>query len=228
MLQKMKSLKNMKLGETILVFDRDHGRIIFRGVRGYGNLLDDAEWLLERTPQRTWGFMIRSIINNGQYGLWIGEYTPSSDKVTREETIFSRGSSTLSKLLLKYDNGIISEKEINRRINDVETLRKLLPESNIIRDFQYFVCPKERLYSRCPHVGEIYEALKERYYSAGRLHYFQAAEIMSKINKCRDVIICPLTASPNALESLLLLDKVLRNRKIGCIRIVDRNNIELS
>ncbi|MEM2320834.1 MAG: hypothetical protein QXS79_03000 [Candidatus Bathyarchaeia archaeon] len=189
-------------------------------------MLDDAEWLLERTPQKSWGFMIRPIIHEKQYGLWIGEYMPNN-KITREEILFGGGSSTISELLLEYEESRVGEREIDRKI-DIETLRRTLPESNIIQDFKYFVCPEERFYNRCPRLEEIYKAIKERCGSAKRLHYSQVAVIISGIDKCYDVIICPLLASPNALERILIFDKILRSRKIGRMKIADRNIIEVS
>lgn len=220
-------LKGIKIGGTIIVFDRDFGKLMFRDVRGYGNLLDDAEWLLERTSQRSWGFMIRPIVHEKQYGLWIGEYMPNNNKITREEILFGRGSLTMSRLLLKYEENRVSEREINRKIS-IETLKKILPESNIIQDFKYLVCPEERFYSKCPRLEEIYKAIKGRCGSAKRLHYSQVAEIISRADKCYDVIICPLLASPNALERVLILDKVLRSRKIGRMKITDKNVVEVS
>lgn len=218
--------KDIRFGDIILIIDRDLGKLVFRDFKGYGSLLDDAEWLLERTPQRSWGFMIRPVIKEKGYGLWIGEYMPGNNRVLREEMHFSRGASAISKLLLRYSENKISERAINKILN-VDTLRSKLPESNIIQDFKYFICPEERLYSKCPRVEEIYRAILERSGSFSRLHYSQVAEIISRINKCNDVIICPLTAPPNAFERIFTLNKVLRSRRIGEINI-DESAIKIS
>ncbi|MEM1883386.1 MAG: hypothetical protein QXE14_02140 [Candidatus Bathyarchaeia archaeon] len=212
--------KGIRFSDGVLIFDRDLGKLVFRDFKGYGSLLDDAEWLLERTPQRSWGFMMRPIIKEGSYGLWIGEYEPENNRVVREEVHFSRGASTISKLLLRYAVNKISERVINKMLN-VDTLRNKLPESNIIQDFKYFICPEERLYSKCPRIEEIYRAILKRSNSVSRLHYSQVAEIISRINKCNDVIICPLTAPPNAFERLFTLNKVLRSRRMGEINIYE-------
>ncbi|MEM1514799.1 MAG: hypothetical protein QXH24_01925 [Candidatus Bathyarchaeia archaeon] len=212
-------LKNIKVGSIIIIFDRDFGRLIFRNVRIYENLLDDAEWLLERTPQRSWGFMIRSIIKEKHYGLWIGEYMPDNNKVIREEMLFSKGSSVISKILLKHSENRVSDKEVDRKIN-IDTLKKMLPESNIIRDFKHFTCPEERFYNRCPCIEEIYKIIGERCSYAPRLYYSRVAEIIFRVNKCHDVIICPLQASPNALERIFVLTKILQSRRIGKIKVI--------
>ncbi|MEM2272865.1 MAG: hypothetical protein QXX56_01450 [Candidatus Bathyarchaeia archaeon] len=222
-----KKLKDLKLGSVIIIFDRDFGKLIFRDIRGYGSLLDDAEWLLERTQQRSWGFMIRPVIQNGRSGLWIGEYVPTNNQIVQEEILFSKGSSTISKLLLKYAENKVNERKINRRI-DVSALKKMLPESNIIQSFKYYVCPEERFYEKCPHIKEIYKAIEEKCGSSTKLYYSRVAEIISSIDKCHDVLICPLLASPNAFERILILNNILRNKKIGKIKIIDKSVIEVS
>lgn len=219
-------LKDIKVGSIIIIFDRDFGRLVFRDVRIYENLLDDAEWLLERTQQKSWGFMIRPIIQEKQYGLWIGEYMPDNSRVILEEILFSKGSSAISKLLFKYSENKVSEKEVNRRVN-VDTLKKMLPESNIIRDFKYFTCPEERFYNRCPCIEEIYRVIGERYGYAPRLYYSRVAEIISSVNKCHDIIICPLQASPNALERIFVLNRILQSRRIGEIKIINRSLVKV-
>lgn len=220
-------LKELSIGSVIIIFDRNFGRFIFRDVRGYGNLLDDAEWLLERTPQRSWGFMIRPIIQDGFCGLWVGEYKPDINQVIREEILFSKGSSAISKLLLKYVENKVSEKEINRRVN-VDVLKRMLPESNIIQNFKYYICPEEKFYEKCPYIERIYRILGEKYGLFARLHYSQVAEIISNINKCQDVLICPLLASPNTFERILILNKVLKSRKIGEVKVVDKSTVKVS
>ncbi|MEM2559215.1 MAG: hypothetical protein QXF59_00235 [Candidatus Bathyarchaeia archaeon] len=220
-----KKLKELSIGSVIIIFDRDFGRLIFRDIKGYGNLLDDTEWLLERTPQRSWGFMIRPIIQDGLYGLWIGEYTPNSNQVIREETLFGKGSSIISKLLVRYIENKVSEREINRRIS-IDALKKMIPESNIIRDFKYYICPEERFYGKCPLIEKIYKAIGEKYDSFTRLYCSQITEIISSVNKCHDVLICPILASPNALERIIILNKVLKNRRIGEIKINSKGSVQ--
>lgn len=220
-------LRDMNIGSTVIIIDRDFGRLVFRDVKGYGNLLDDAEWLLERTAQRSWGFIMRPVIHGKQIGLWIGEYTLGSNKVIREEILFGRGPASISRLLLKYSEGRVGEKEINRRLS-IDTLKKALPESRIIQDFKYFTCPEGRLYSRCPGIEDICRLLREKVGSEGRLSYSQVAEIISKAGKCNDVIICPLLAPPNTLERILILDRVLRSRKIGAIEILNGGIVKVS
>lgn len=220
-------LRDLEIGSVVIIFDRDFGKLIFRDFRGYGTLLDDAEWLLERTQQRSWGFMLRPVIQDGRYGLWIGEYMPNNNQIIREEIIFSKGSSKISNLLMRYAEDKVGEKKINE-IMEISVLKKMLPESNIIRGFKYYVCPEDWIYKRCPYVKEIYRAIGEKYGSSVKLYYSRVAEIMSSINKCDDVIICPLLASPNAFERILVLNNILRSSKVGEMKILDKSTVKIS
>lgn len=213
------NLSRLKIGGAIVLFDRDFGKFFFQDFKVYGNLLDDAEWLLERTGHRSWGFMIRPVIQDGRYGLWIGKYAPQKNQVIDEEIIFNENSSHISKILFEYANHKISEREIKKRLS-VEILKKKLPESRIIQGFKYYTCPAERFYKKCRHINEIYRVLRERYGSGARVRSSQVAEIISTANLCKDVQVCPLTLSPNAFERVITLDKALRSRKIGEIRII--------
>ncbi|MEM0050558.1 MAG: hypothetical protein QXW39_08525 [Candidatus Bathyarchaeia archaeon] len=220
-------LRDLEISSVVIIFDRDFGKLVFRDFRGYGSLLDDAEWLLERTQQRSWGFMLRPVIQNGCYGLWIGEYMPNNNRVIREEIIFSKASSKISKLLMRYAEDKASERKIDR-IMDISVLKKMLPESNIIRGFKYYICPEDWIYKRCPYAKEIYRAIEEKYGSSIKLYYSRVAEMMPSINKCDDVLICPLLASPNAFERILILNNILRSSKIGEIKVLDKNTIRIS
>lgn len=218
--------EGLKLGGVIVLFDREIGALFFQNFRGYGNLSDDAEWLLERTPQRSWGFLMRPIVHNELYGLWIGEYGPVSNRVIREERLFDENSSAISRILLKYGDGEVDEGEVYRRLT-IKSLKRRLPNSKIIRDFKYYFCPRERLYRDCPHVERIYRAIKERYGVGARIHYSAVADIIFSMKPCDDIIICPLHSSPNKFESIIKLNMALRSRKIGEIKIIDRSLVEI-
>lgn len=219
-------LGDLRLGGVILLFDREFGPLFFQNFKGYGNLLDDAEWLLERTPQRSWGFMIRPIIRNEFCGLWIGEYGPLSNRVVRGEMLFDRNSSGISRILLKYANNEISESEVARRLT-IKSLKRMLPGSMIIRDFKYYICPMERFYKDCPHIEKIYRAVRERYGAGARIRYSIVADIIFGMKPCDDVIICPLLSSPNRFESIIRLNMALRSRRLGEIKIIERSLVEI-
>ena len=91
--------QNPKLKDTVILFDRDQGISIFQNIRGYNNLTDDAEWLLERTPQKSRGFILRPISKDGQEGIWVGEYTHAGNQITRQDLIYNRNGSAMSKMI---------------------------------------------------------------------------------------------------------------------------------
>lgn len=218
-------LENLKLGSIIVLFDRDLGTLFFRDFRGYGNLLDDAEWLLERTPQKSWGFMIRPIMDSERYILWIGEYSPHTNQIVREEIISDRRASAISKTLFRYANRKISERSVSKRIT-IEKCKEMLLESKIIQDFKYYICPRERFYKGCPHIDEIYRVIRERYNSGIRIRYSALAEIISEIKPCDDVIICPLLSS-NSFERIITLNEALEGRGLGKIKIINQDMVEI-
>jgi len=228
---KLKSLRDktesLKLGSAIVLFDRDFGESFFQDFRGYGNLLDDAEWLLERTSQRSWGFMIRPVIDGERYGLWIGEYAPHNNQIVREEIIFDRSSSSISKLLFNYADHKISERKLSKKLA-LDTCKKKLKKSKIIQDFKHYICPIERFYKDCPHIERIYKIIKEKYGLGAKIRYSLVAEIIASIKPCEDVILCPLFSSPNTFERIISLNKALRSRKLGEIKIIDRNMVEIT
>lgn len=221
------NLRNLRLGMAIVMFDRDYGTFFFQDFMGYGSLVDDAEWLLERTPQRSWGFMIRPITDGEHYGLWIGEYGPGSNQIFREEILFDASSSAIARLLFKYADHIIKEGELRRRLT-LKTLRRRLSNSEIVRGFKHYICPLERFYRDCPHIERIYRAIRERYGVGSRMRYSLISDIMFGIKQCDDIIICPLLSSQNALEVIINLNKALRSRRLGEIKIIDGSTVEIT
>ncbi|MEM1530148.1 MAG: hypothetical protein QXL20_01520 [Candidatus Bathyarchaeia archaeon] len=221
------NLRNIRLGMAIVMFDRDYGTLFFQDFMGYGSLIDDAEWLLERTPQRSWGFMIRPIFEGERYGLWIGEYGPGSNQIFREEILFDAGSSAISRLLSKYAEHRVDEGKLRRRLT-LKTLRRRLSNSEIVRNFKHYICPLERFYRDCPHIEKIYRAIRERYSAGSRIRYSLISDIIFGIKQCDDVIICPLLSSPNALDTIINLNKALRSRRLGEMKIIDGSTVEIT
>lgn len=220
--------EKLKLSSVIILFDRDFGTSFFQDFRGYGNLLDDAEWLLERTSQRSWGFMIRPVRHGECYGLWIGEYGPHINRVIREEIIFDeRTSSNISRILFDYADHKVSEKKVRKKVTLNICKRRLL-DSKIVQEFKYYTCPVEKFYKNCPHVKEIYKNIREKYGLGAKVHYSIIAEIISSIKPCSDVIICPLLSPPNAFERIINLNKALKTRKIGEIKFINQSIVEIT
>lgn len=211
----------------MVLFDRDYGIFFFQDFRGYSSLIDDAEWLLERTPQRSWGFMIRPVASGERFGLWIGKYGPHLNQIIREELLFDENSSALGRMLFDYMNHKISEEKIRRKIT-LDFCKKNLRSSEIIQGFKYYTCHMERFYKSCPHVERIYRSLEEKYGRGSIVHYSLVADVIFSVKQCEDVLICPLLASSNAFEAIINLNRVLRYRKIGEIKIADRNMVEIS
>jgi hypothetical protein len=221
------NVERFKLGSVIVLFDRDLGTLFFRDFRGYGNLLDDAEWLLERTPQKSWGFMIRPLIEGERYVLWIGEYGPHTNQIIREEIISDRRASSISKTLFNYANREISERSISKKIT-IENCKRMLPGSKIIQGFKHYICPRERFYKGCSRINEIYRVIRERCNPGTKIRYSALAEAISKIKPCDDVIICPLLLSSNSFEKIIALNETLKRQGLGEIKIINRDMVEIT
>ncbi len=221
-----KNLEKLKLGGAIVLFDRDFGISFFQDFRGYGSLLDDGEWLLERTPQRSWGFMIRPIAESEHLGLWIGEYGPGNNQIIREEFIFDRNASAISRLLFDYAAHKIGEGKVSGKLT-FEACRRKLQGSKIIQDFKHYLCPTKRFYQNCLRAEKVYEIIREKYGVGAKIHYSLVMDVIRKVKPCEDVIICPLTSSSNTFETIINLNKALRNRKIGELKIINQNVVEI-
>ena len=217
------SNESLELKDTVILFDRDLGVSIFQNFRGYNNLMDDAEWLLERTPQKSRGFIIRPVGRAKQAGVWIGEYSNRANRVVRQEILFDRGSSSLSKAVSNYATHKITERTLLDRVA-IDALKKKL-KSGIIRDFKYYLCPIQRFYASCVHIERVYEALK-KYRDAEKIPYSVVAEEIEKTKPCDDVVMCPLMV-PNSLERVLNLAKALRSRGMGEIGFLGSDLVKI-
>ena len=215
---------DLRLTDTVILYDRDFGVSIFQNFRGYDSLLDDAEWLLERTSRRSRGFMMRIVIKDGKRGIWIGEYPEGEGRISRQEIIFEDSDGSVSKAILDYVNRRVSEEGLLRRIR-VENLRKAL-NSEILRDFKHYRCPPYRFLHECPHIEAIYSRLTELYGKGGKVPYSLIVEEIKGIQTCRDVIVCPLS-SPNLFERLLNLNKAFKSRRLGEIRFSKPDFVEI-
>jgi len=214
--------RDLKLRDILILFDRDFGLSIFQNFRGYDNPIDDAEWILERNP-KTKGFILRPVTNVNGKGLWIGEYAPNGSSITRYEVLNSKGALQSSRLISNYIDRKITEREIAKKLN-LKWLKEKL-ESEIIRDFRYYECPSDYFYDMCDEVGKVYESLRMRY-DDRRVPYGDIADEISTTVRCSDAIICPLKAS-NAFERIHNLNRALKTRKIGEIRIVSPGIVQL-
>ena len=161
--------ENVMLEDLIILFDRDLGLSIYQNFRGYNNLLDDAEWLLERTSKKSWGFLIRPVSNGKQDGIWIGEYTYNGNNIVREELIFDNDTSEISRVMMNLANSRIDEEKFVKNLS-IDLLRNKI-DSKIIRDFKYYLCPIEKFYYSCPHILKIYKNLKQKFSEKNKILY---------------------------------------------------------
>jgi len=216
-------LENLQLTDIMIMYDRDFGISIFQNFRGYDSLLDDAEWLLERTHCKSRGFLIRVVMKGKKRGLWIGEYLHGKKGIVRQELIFQGYAENISRIILEYAGGRVSEENLLRRIR-IENLREL--DSKVIHDFKYYYCPSNRFLHECPHVNDVYSRLVKKYGGEKWIPYSLLALEMEKIEPCKDVIICPLVAS-NMFERILNLNRALKIRRIGEIRFVTPDFVKI-
>jgi len=217
--------KDLELEAIVILYDRDLGLSIFQNFRGYNSLIDDAEWLLERSTQKSRGFILRPIRRNGQRGMWIGEYDHGASQIRRQEFLFDEGASTLAGLISSYASKKISEKRINKIIA-IEALKNKL-NSMIVKGFKYYSCPPEYLYQRCVDVKRLYGELVRKYGRGKKISYALVAEEIEKTKPCEDVIVCPLMV-PNLFERVLNLNKALKSRKLGEIRFLTPGMVEIT
>jgi hypothetical protein len=216
--------KNLELKDTMVLFDRDLGVSIFQNFKGYNDLADDAEWLLERTSQKSRGFIIRPVRKNNHDGLWIGEYDYRGNQINRQEFLFDSKASTLCLMIKNYVLHKVSEKRLLEKLS-IESLRKTL-KSTIVQDFRFYVCPANRFYRSCVQVDKIYAELIKKYGKGKKVHYFEVAKEIEKAKPCEDVVVCPLMV-PNLFERILNLNNALRIRKLGEIRFTSSDNVEI-
>jgi len=216
--------EDLQLMDTVILYDRDFGVSIFRNFRGYDSLLDDAEWLLERTTSKSQGFLMRVVVKDGARGLWIGEYLQGRNQICRQELIFGDSAEEIAKLFIDYAEGRIPEGDFLDKIK-IDYLRRHL-KSRIIRDFKYYGCPSDRFLCECPHVNEIYIRLVRKYGRGVKVPYSLIVKEIRLEERCNDAILCPLAAS-NALERILNLNWALKTRGIGEIRFVSPDFIEI-
>jgi hypothetical protein len=216
--------KNLELKDTMILFDRDLGVSIFQNFKGYNDLVDDAEWLLERTSQKSRGFILRPVRKDGRDGLWIGEYDFRGNQINRQESLFDPEASTLCTAIKNFALRKVSEKRLLEKLS-IENLRKTL-KSNIVRGFRFYACPFERFYRSCVQVDRIYAELVMKYGKGVKVHYFKIAKEIEKANPCEDVVVCPLM-TPNLFERVLNLNNALRIRKLGEIKFTGSDNVEI-
>jgi len=217
--------KDLELKDTMILFDRDIGLSIFQNFRGYNNLTDDAEWLLERTPQKSKGFLIRSVSRDNEEGIWIGEYNYGGNQIDRQDLIFNNVGSALSKLIAGYADRRISEKKFMEKIA-IESLKKKL-KSSIIQEFKYYTCPPDLFYNSCIHMEKVYRELIKKYGKDSRINYMLIVEEIARTKPCEDVIICPLMV-PNFFEEVLNLDKALKSRQLGAIEFLTSDTAKIT
>jgi len=217
--------EDLKLKDTIILFDRDLGLSIFQNFRGYNNLIDDAEWLLERTPQKSKGFIIRPVSKSEREGIWIGEYSRIDSQIKRQDLIFDSDAYLLNKIISDYAHHKITEKKLIEKIA-IDTLKKKL-KSRIVQDFKYYTCPTDRFYHSCVHVKKIYEELMRKYGKSRKIPYSLVAEEIMKTKPCEDVIVCPLMV-PNLFERVLNLNKALKSRGLGEIKFLSPEIVEIN
>ena len=142
--------KELTLKGTVILYDRDQGISVYPNIRSYDNAVDDAEWLLERTPQKSRGFIIRPVTKNQKQGIWIGEYNHDGNQIERQNLVTDEQAQKLGKTITDYSDRKITEKKLIEKIQ-IDQLRKKL-KSSIIQDFRYYTCPTDCFCQTCPHI----------------------------------------------------------------------------
>ncbi|HIE14455.1 TPA: hypothetical protein EYP70_04210 [Candidatus Bathyarchaeota archaeon] len=198
------------LKDVLVLIDREFGVSVFTNFRGYDNVVDDAEWLLERNMTSK-GFVLRPIMKRGKLGLWIGEYANSNGEILRSEEVFDEEAKRIHRKLLRYSSKRSTERTFIEEF-PIYTLKKM--DSWIIRSFKYYICPPIYFYSECREIPRIYKMMREKYVDCNKILYSQLADDIFKVIKCENVVICPLK-TPNALERLLNFNRAIRSRSLG-------------
>jgi len=215
--------EDMRLKDTLILFDRDSGVSVFQNFRGYDDPIDDAEWILERNP-KTKGFILRPISCGGRDGLWIGEYSHNGNTIVRHEVLCDREVPKVSRLIVNYSRRKISEREAMENLS-ISLLKEKL-RSEIIRGFKYYECPIDHFFYTCSEFTRIYEGLKKRY-GDQKVLYLKVADDIRGAAECSEAIICPLKV-PNAFERIYNLDRVLKVRGLGEIKFTCAGTVRLT
>jgi hypothetical protein len=216
--------ENLELKDTMILFDRDLGASFFQNYKGYNNLADDAEWLLERTPQKSRGFIIRPVRKGKREGLWIGEYDYRGNQINRQEFLFDSDASAFCLMIKNYVAHRISEKRLFEKLS-IEGLRKTL-KSTIVKDFRHYTCPADRFYHSCIQVDRVYNELIKKYGKGKKVPYSEVGREIESTKPCEAVIVCPLM-TPNLFERVLNLNNALKSRKLGEIRFTTSDMVEI-
>jgi len=217
--------KELILKGTVILYDRDQGISVYPNIRSYDNAVDDAEWLLERTPQKSRGFIIRPVTKNQKQGIWIGEYNHDGNQIERQNLVTDEQAQKLGKTITDYSDRKISEKKLIERIQ-IDQLRKKL-KSSIIQDFKYYTCPTDRFYQTCSHIPKAYTELTRKYGKGTRIPYTLIAQEIARTKPCQEVTVCPLM-TPNLFERVLNLNKALKTRKLGEMKSITSDTVEIT
>jgi len=187
-------------------------------LKGFNDLIEDAEWLLERTSTKINGFIIRPIRNGDGEGLWIGEYI--ANKITREEKIYDENARKIRKIIEEYDAE--GEEDIKNKIG-IDLLREEL-KSKIVQDFRYFWCPEKREILKCPNIETIRNKVRgETKKSDGTIRDFEIAGIINDVNKnnpCPHTnMYCPLR-DPNEFNRVINYERMVRKYHNDKIKLI--------
>ncbi|MCX8171927.1 MAG: hypothetical protein N3E47_08255, partial [Candidatus Bathyarchaeota archaeon] len=133
----------------------------------------------------------------------------------------------IGRLLFDYAEHRVEERKI-RRIVTIDTCKKKIRGSSIIQSFKHYTCTTKRFYEYCPHVEETYRAIRDRYGLGAKVHYSLILDVISNVKQCDDVLICPFLSRPNPIERIIVLNEALRSRKLGEIKIIDGNLVQIT
>jgi len=215
--------RDLRLKDILILFDGNSGFSVFQNLRGYDDPIDDAEWILERNP-RTKGFILRPVSYGDKEGLWIGEYGYSSKMIVRYEVLHDKEALQVGRLIIDYGHRKITEREAMDKLS-LNSLKEKL-RSEIVRSFKYFECPLEHFYYTCGEVKRVYELLRNTY-DGKMVSYSKVADDTSVIARCSEAVICPLRV-PNAFERIYNLDRAVKSRGLGEIKLISPGIMQLT
>lgn len=215
--------KDLRFKDILILFDINSGFSVFQNFRGYNDPIDDAEWILERNP-KTKGFILRPVSCGDREGLWIGEYGYNSNTIVRHEVLCDRAALQVGKSIMNYAHRKITERQVLDKLS-VNSLKEKL-RSEIIQRFRYYECPLEHFYYTCREVKRVYDILRN-IYDDKMVSYSKVADDTSAVTKCSEAVICPLRV-PNAFERIYNLDRAVKIRGLGEIKMISPGVVQLT
>jgi hypothetical protein len=170
------------LKDAVYVFDEKYPVVIFPNPKFSSNFIFNIECLLENNDKYKRGLALKEMDANRFQGVWVGEYNRrkyNRVKILRSELVFGFSIESAIKSLGENSTEKLNIKYLKRAL-------KSRLRSKVVMNFRYLGCQEERK-SWC-----LNRILKQYDKTSGEINYLELGDMISKLLKCKDVLLCPL------------------------------------